>query len=381
MSFKPTLMQLAHEDSLRLNVLFSQPVQAIRLNEATMTLHALTAKGEAKIRLNPTTRDEQYLRWLREWLSLKVTGSPGGYPVFLQRWTRTGHARNNLEQMLLLGEPEAVVAVVHNPDLSHEVASRAWWAYPSADTARRLLEKSTVVYGSLGQELASYLLEFLPFEEQALDIVDTVRLCLQGELISQLEREQLWSRAKRKNPFYIGFLHAEAKQIPLSSTPHPQAAQLELALQTALVADNPFAKALQQSLSAEGQNWLQTLLFALEKPADQEVVISLFCAIQRRFNLKFAEPRGIEVKLALQRAAAYCQGIGTPRELETVLKLMPTEQSSYLYNLLVLAQLGEDSLNTVFGGSDAVGSVMRKHLEPLVKPIQQAANGLLGVNQ
>lgn len=370
-------MQLAHEDNLRLNVLFAQAVQAVRINEGTMTLHALTDKGEAKIKLNPSVRDEQYLRWIREWLSLKVTGSPGGYPVFLQSWTRTGHARNNLEQMLLLGEPEAIVAVVHNPDLSHAIACCAWWAYPSADTARRLLEKAAVVQGALGKELASYLLEFLPFEEQALDLVDTVRLCLQGELISVAEREQLWSRAQRKNALYIGFLHADAQHIPLAALAHPQAASVDKALQTALANDNPFANALQHTLSAAGQNWLQTLLFALDKPTDQEVVISLFRAIQRRFNLPFPEPRGVEVKLALQRATDYCQGVQAPLELQTVLRLLPTAQLAYLHAVLVLAQLGEDSLNTVFGGSDAVGSVMRKHLEPLVKPIRQAAHSLL----
>ena len=370
-------MQLAHEDNLRLNVLFAQAVQAIRINEGTMTLHALTAKGEAKIKLNPTVRDEQYLRWIREWLSMKVTGSPGGYPVFLQRWTRTGHARNNLEQMLLLGEPEAVVAVVHNPDLSHAIASRAWWAYPSADTARRLLEKSAVVQGELGKELASYLLEFLPFEEIPLDVVDTVHLCLQGELISAAEREQLWNRAKRKNPFYVGFLHADAAHIPLIAQPHPAAESITQTLQTALADNNPFANALTHTLSANGQKWLQTLLLALEKPTDQDVVISLFRAIQKRFNLPFPEPRGVTIEKALARATRYCQGVDTPAALKTVLTTLPTEQQVYLQPMLVLAQLGEDSLNVIFGGSDAVGSVMRKHLEPLIQPMMRAVRGLL----
>ncbi|MEZ5476913.1 MAG: hypothetical protein R3E95_05350 [Thiolinea sp.] len=210
-------MQLSNEDNLRLNVLLAQPLQAVRINESTLTVHALTAKGEAKVRLNPTTRDEQYLRWVRELLALKVTGSPGGYPVFLKRWTRMGHTRNNLEQMLLLGEPEAVAAVVYAPQLSHEIGRRAWWADPNAANARRLLEKADVAAGPLGQELADYLLEFLPFEEQPLDVVDTVRLCLRGELISEAERDKLWSRAKRKNPFYVGFLFADAARLPLTT--------------------------------------------------------------------------------------------------------------------------------------------------------------------
>jgi hypothetical protein len=370
-------MQLAHEDNLRLNVLFAQAVHAIRINEGTMTLHALTAKGEAKFKLNPTVRDEQYLRWIREWLSLKATGSPGGYPVFLQRWTRTGHARNNLEQMLLLGEPEAVVSVVHSPYVSHELAQRAWWAYPSADNARRLLEKPEVAAGTLGVELAAYLLEFLPFEEIALDVVDSVRLCLQGELIPAIEREKLWSRAKRKNPFYVGFLHADAAHIPLPVNAHPQAATITQALEAALAENNPFANALTHTLSEGGQKWLQTLLLALEKTTDQDVVISLFRAIQNRFNLPFHEQRGVVIEQALARAAQYCQRVDTPEALQRVLNALPVEQHSYLQHMLVLAQLGEDSLNVIFGGSDAVGSVMRKHLEPLSQTIQSATKQLL----
>jgi hypothetical protein len=44
---------------LQLNVLLAQPLQAVRINESTMTAHALTACGEAKVRLNPTAQDEQ----------------------------------------------------------------------------------------------------------------------------------------------------------------------------------------------------------------------------------------------------------------------------------------------------------------------------------
>jgi len=37
--------------------------------------------------------------------------------------------------------------------------------------------------------------------------------------------------------------------------------------------------------------------------------------------------------------------------------------------MLILAQMGEDSLIPYFGGNDSVGSVMRKRLEPLIKPL------------
>lgn len=360
-----TALQLSNEDNLRLNVLLAQPVQAIRINESTMTVHALTEKGEAKVRLNPTARDEQYLRWVRELLSLKVTGSPGGYPVFLKRWTRMGHARNNLEQMLLLGEPEAVVAVVHSPDISHEIGRRAWWASPSAHNARRLLEKPEVVAGELGKELAAYLLEFLPFEEVQLDIVDSVRLCLQGELVSVAERDKLWGRAKRKNPFYVGFLHADPTMIPLPAKPSRHHAAVSQSLVALCASGNVWAQQFVQLLDANGQNWLRTLELALEKPVDQDVVISLFIAISNYFKLPFPEFRGVRaVQQAVQRSEELCSG-ECAAELLAVREQLSAETLPLLKAMLTLAQLGEDSLIPFFGGNDSVGSVMRNHIKPL----------------
>ncbi len=371
-------MQLSNEDNLRLNVLLAQPVQAIRINEATMTVHALTDKGEAKVRLNPTARDEQYLRWVRELLSMKVTGSPGGYPIFLKRWTRMGHARNNLAQMLLLGEPEAVVAVVHSPDVTHEIARRAWWASPGAANARRLLEKPDVVAGELGRELADYLLEFLPFEEVQLDVVDSVRLCLQGDLLAQEEREKLWNRAKRKNPFYVGFLHADPAHIPLPEKANRHHATVCQQLAGQLAAGNPFAQAFCVILAAVGQNWLKTLQLALEKPVDQDVVISLFIAIGKHFRLAFPEFRGVrEIGTALQRAAQYCADGECPAEVQAVREALDAENLPLFQAMLILAQVGEDSLIPYFGGNDSVGSVMRKRLEPITTPLLEQVAVLL----
>ncbi|HPQ95052.1 MAG: hypothetical protein KDI44_10065 [Thiothrix sp.] len=377
-------MQLASEDQLRLNVLLAQPLEALRINEGSMTVHALTPRGEAKVRLNPTVRDEQYLRWVRELISTRITGSPGGYPVFLQRWTRMGQNTTRLEQLLLLGEPEAVVAVVHAPKLSAELARRAWWAAPTPHNARRLLEKPAVVNSALGQTLAAFLLEFLPFEAIPSDMVDTVHLCLQGELISPEEQEKLWNRARRKNPFYVGFLLADSRTIPLNDPPHQAHPAVCSALAPEQAAGNPFAHAFSIALSAGGQRWLRTLLLALEKPADQEVVIALFQALQKRFNLPFPESRGTrDMVLAQQRAAAWSrgqddQGRICPTALQAVGQALPAGLQPLLEAQLLLAQMGEDSLVPVFGGSDAVGSVMRRHLEPLSQPISTAAACLLG---
>lgn len=362
-------LQLSNEDNLRLNVLLAQPLQAVRINESTMTVHALTTKGEAKVRLNPTVRDEQYLRWVRELLSMKVTGSPGGYPIFLKRWTRMGHARNNLDQMLLLGEPEAVAAVVYTPGLTHDIARRAWWASPSATNARCLLANAEVVNGELGKELTTYLLEFLPFEEVQLNVVDTVRLCLQGDLISPEEREKLWNRAKRKNPFYIGFLHADPAYIPLPEKPHRHHAEVTQQLAFINASGNLFAQAFCHTLGSSGQNWLRALQLALEKPVDQDVVISLFIAIGAHFCLPFPEHRGVrELNSAIQRVEQFCTG-DCPPDLKVVLDNLNSTTLPLFKAMLILAQVGEDSLIPYFGGNDSVGSVMRKRLEPLTQPL------------
>ena len=122
-------MDLTPEDALRINVLLASQIEAIRLDESRMTLFALSQKGEAKVKLNPNCRDDSYLRKVRETLSSHVLGSPGGYPVYLKRWTRMGQARDEvLESLLMLGEPEAVVAVVNATGITDELARRAWWA-------------------------------------------------------------------------------------------------------------------------------------------------------------------------------------------------------------------------------------------------------------
>ena len=54
-------MPLSNEDSLRLNVLLAQKVSAIRIDEGKLIVYALTQKGEAKIQLNPSSRNEKYI--------------------------------------------------------------------------------------------------------------------------------------------------------------------------------------------------------------------------------------------------------------------------------------------------------------------------------
>ena len=103
-----------------------------------MLVYGLSDSGqEAMITLNPNCRNDQYIRAVKEMLSSTVLGSPGGYPVFLKRWTRMGQTSDmRLADLLKLGEPEAVVAVAGAAGLTDVLAEHAWWAMPDAENAR-----------------------------------------------------------------------------------------------------------------------------------------------------------------------------------------------------------------------------------------------------
>lgn len=365
-------MQLSNEDNLRLNVLLAQDLKAVRIDESKLIVYALSARGDAKVQLNPTCKDEKYIRLVKELLSNKIMGSPGGYPVYIKRWTRMGQERReeSLAQLLLLGEEEAVIAVVHAPALSPEIARHAWWAYPSADNARKLLEKPEVAQSELARELAEFLLEFLPFEVEHRDMINSVRLCLQAGLLSAEEIDDLWKRARRKQSLYVGFLHSMPDQLPDTVLPHAQLAELEQTLNALIDQGNPYAAQLKRYLSAPGQAFLQTVNRVFEKAISQDTIVSMFHAFtDYNRNLPLAAEKQRTYEQAEMNADAW---MDAPRDehLKQLIESCP-RQSALIKAMLILAQMGEVTLFPIFGLTDALGSVMRKKLKPLTDPLQQ----------
>ncbi|MDJ0834637.1 MAG: hypothetical protein QNJ69_14020 [Gammaproteobacteria bacterium] len=371
-------MQLSNEDNLRLNVLLAQDLKAVRIDESKMVVHALSAKGDAKVQLNPTCRDEKYVRLVKELLSNKIMGSPGGYPVYIKRWTRMGQERReeSLAQLLLLGEQEAVIAVVHAPQLSAEIAAHAWWALPSADNARRLLEKQEIAQSPLARELAEFLLEFLPFEVEHKDMIDSVRLCLQPGLLSQAEIDDLWKRAKRKQSLYVGFLHTLPDQLPETAAEHPGFTEAQSLLQDLLEQDNVYARQLLRYLSAPGQAYLNTVLRIFDKAASQDTIVSMFhafAAYNRELPLAAVKQRNLD---DAEMQAEQWLADNSDRQLSACVQQVASFVPQ-IKAMLVLAQMGEVTLNPIFGLTDALGSVMRKKLKPLTDPLQQHIQLLL----
>lgn len=362
-------MEISSEDSLRLNVLLAN-AKAIRIDENSLCVYGLSERSEARIKLNPTCRADRYLRFVRELLSSAVLGSPGGYPVFLKRWTRMGQlSHEHLDELLMLGEPEAVVAVACSPNLTDELAGRVWWAVSDAEIARRMLERDCVVRGAMGRVLAEFLIEFLPFEEDPLTIIRTICLLLQPGLITAEERLRIWHKGRQKNVFLIGFLLATPDDLPEPVAAHLAAASVEAVLSEPLQAANPYAVQLARCLSSAGQSFLRACQTVLRKPSNQDVVVSLLDAITMYFASvapPFATPTDIEARTA--EITVWCTGPDCPVALRAVLNIVPDQQTR-LIDMMTLACCNRQVVYDIFSGTDSIGSLMRTKLAPVSRPM------------
>ncbi|MEN8174469.1 MAG: sulfur reduction protein DsrS [Pseudomonadota bacterium] len=356
-------MDLSPEDTLRLNVLLANRPRAIRINESRMTVQGLGQDGESQVKLNPNCRDEQYVKRVKELLSGHVLGSPGGYPVYLQRWTRMGQMRDdNLDQLLLLGEPEAVVAVVCAPGLSDELARRAWWAMEDAENARRMLARDSVVRGTMGPELASYLVEHLPFEVEPEQMMDTVALVLQPGLLDDDARRELWKKAARKNAYYVGFLATAPDELPTDVPPNPLLGELG-----GVADEDGLARLYRKVLSARGQAFLATVQLVFRKPSNQEVVTRTLGVMARYFSA--ARPEGPPDANLAELEADADKWLAELRGVVGELAAGRPVVAAHLRAMRVLSGLSYGAVRPALRDTTAIGTLMRRKLEPVLGPL------------
>jgi len=373
------MSELTPEDALRLNVLLAGEIQAIRIDESAMTVYGLSPRGEAAVKLHPAGRNDPYLRLVREMLAGHAIGSPGGYPVYIQRWTRMGQARDKgLDRLLLLGEPEAVVSVAYSNGLTDELARRAWWAMPVADNARRMLERESVVQGRMGKILADFLIEHLPFENAAHIIIDTVRIVLQRGLIDETARRRLWGKGKHDNAYYVGFLECMPDELPEQHAPRADWEALRPKLEPLLAQGNPYAKQLERTLSGAGQTFLQVSEEVLRRPEDQDVVVALLNALAAFFFTVRPASCGGSVEAILAESEALCAGDAMPVDLRTLLNTAP-ELANEVRAMLALSCMNAEVAAPVLARTTATGTLMRKKLEPVAVPILQQMAVLRGL--
>ncbi len=344
--------ELSPEDELRLNVLFNTDLKAVRIDESAMTLWALTPQGEASVPLKPNERADRYLKRVREQLSGHALGSPGGYPVHLTRWTRqsqAGLSPQHLAQLLLVAEEEAVVAVVHSPALTDELARLAWWCMPTIENARLMLMRDVVCQGSMGRTLAEFLVEHLAFlHEDDVAILDTIAVMLYSGVLTEAERLSMWRRGNSRNSYYVAFLELQPDDLP-----NPRAARADQGSVPQL-AGNPYSLMLDKALSGQGQTFLATTALILDRPEVQEVVnhtlaaLGHWCAPLRQAD-------------AATRDAARAALLAAAPQLETDCAALDA-----------LAAVDADSVRPIFLKTTAIGSLMRRKIQPVVTPLIDA---------
>ncbi|HEY5733610.1 MAG TPA: sulfur reduction protein DsrS, partial [Gammaproteobacteria bacterium] len=334
--------------------------------------------------LNPSGKHERYVKQVREFLSGYVFGSPGGYPVFLSRWTRMGQAKDeNLQQLLMLGEPEAVVAVVHAQGLTPEVAHCAWWCMPESENARRMLEKHCIANSEFGAILADHLFEHLAFETEPKPMIDSVRLMLQPGLMDAQKQEKLWSASQRKNAYLVGFLQALPDHLPNDQPRHIKYDDFHQRLSG--LQENPYAEFLLWLIGESGQAYLDTAYRVLKKPANQDVVVFLLNTLHEQMTKgspgdKVVYHRSIdEISKATDflfnlQERAFLHADNNWRALVEACGPDCME----LYSMAWLGQVNEAIVNDIFAQTTAEGTLMRKKLAPVTDPVFHHLDCLLG---
>lgn len=342
-----------------------------------MTVHSLSGESESSLSLNPDCKPEQYIKQVREMLSGHVLGSPGGYPVFLKRWTRMGQARQEgLSDLLMLGEPEAVVAVANAAGLTTELARRTWWSDPVSANARRMLACQAVAQGSIGKILALHLVEHVAFETEPQMMIDTIRLVLQPGLIDNDAKLKIWASGARKNAYRVGFLQAIPDELPEPKPAHPLHDNVAPALDNLSNEGNDVATLMLKILRPEGQTYLAAAEAILRKPANQDVVVSLLNTLGDYFSparLQHSDTQDVfeiihdSEKLLQQKPAAIAQLCDTLPSLEGLLEAV-----------LVFARLSEQVVTPVFARTTAEGTLMHRKIAPVTAPIFERFALLLG---
>ncbi|MFV1998308.1 MAG: sulfur reduction protein DsrS, partial [Acidiferrobacterales bacterium] len=353
-------MDLTSEDILKLNVMLHSGAEAIRIDESRMTVHSLSGDSESSLALNPDCKPEQYIKKVREMLSGHVLGSPGGYPVFLKRWTRMGQARDEgLSDLLMLGEPEAVIAVANANGLTDELARRAWWSDPVSENARRMLANPTVAQGGMGKILAQHLVEHIAFETEPVVMIDTIRLVLQPDLIEDEAKQKMWASSARYNAYRVGFLQAVPDDLPEPKPAHPKYDALMMQLEAVCEHGNVIADMLLKTLTSQGQTYLATADAVLRKPVNQDVVVSLLNSVGEYFSSarqQYSETQDIfEIVSETDQLLAEKTTTAVVELHGNLLSLAPELEA-----ILVLSRLSDRVVTPVFARTTAEGTLMRR---------------------
>ena len=208
-------------------------------------------------------------------------------------------------------------------------------------------------------------------------MIDSVRLVLQPGLISEEEKQKLWTKAKSKRNLYVGFMYALPDNLPLAAQPHPSYDSVAEKIKNLIDEANPYAMMLSRVLNDRGQAFIETAETALKKPSNQEVVESLLNAIAVYFYT--VKPKSYtldDIEVICNESACACKQ-SEDAALKAVLDVVP-EMEGKIQAMLVLSCLSVALINPVFSQTDAIGTMMRKKIKHITDPIVDQLRVLAG---
>ena len=199
-------------------------------------------------------------------------------------------------------------------------------------------------------------------------MLESVRLVLQGELIDEATRNSLWARGQRKNAFYVGFLKMLPDDLPEEVVAHPDYENFKTRLSDLDAAGQPVARQLLRVLSPAGQAYINTATTVMKKPTNQDVVVALLEAVESYFApVRPNAPVSSEMSELVEQARQCCMNKTIPA-INEVLEQVP-EAEPLLRAMLALSWVGVHLVNPIFARTDAIGTVMRRKLEPVSAPL------------
>ena len=361
-------MELSSEDELRLQVLLANAV-AVRIDEQRMVVCGLSSEREFEVQLAPVGSVDRYLQIVRAYLSTAVLGSPKHFPLHLRRWA--GHGQIDgapLEKLLLLGNPEAVFAVACSPRLTAVLAQRAWWTAPGPDMARQLLRHRVVATDGVGKMLAQWLVDYLPFEAELSDMLDSARLLLQPNLIDDATRVRLWDMGRRNKAYRIGFLLESPANLPRRVPARADAASLAQIFISSGGEGSEVARMLIRVCGEDGQSFLAAsldVLGGLNSQVETSAALNAIGAHHAALRVYGEHNQSLQCTLNWIELAVAEHGRLEVRYLDPGI-------NAQLRALFILAHASDSWVTPIFAQSDAGGSVMRKQIEPVVTVVVDA---------
>jgi hypothetical protein len=164
----------------------------------------------------------------------------------------------------------------------------------------------------------------------------------------------------------VGFLKARPDRLPGDDVAPALAAEGLASLEALADAGNPIAGAVLRAACASGQLFLETSSRVLTKPSTQDVVNGAIDALAGFFAA--ARPDGVpdlEWQGLVEEAERFVDKDGAAGE---VLEQGVISRDQ-LIALRILSGLNYGVLRPIFKRSDAIGSLMRKQLKPVLEPL------------